>query len=440
MTETRPTETPRRTEAPRLSRALDGMPSAAPVRIIHMGVGNFHRAHQAWYTHRAPDADRWGIAGFTGRSAAMSDALTPQDGLYTLVTRAADGDSFEVVGSIVEVHPAADEDALLARFADPQVAVVTATVTEQGWLGGATPQRIAKGLAARRGAGAGPITILPCDNLPENGRVAHDTVLAAIDDPGLAAWVEQNVDFATSMVDRITPATTDELVSLVEDATGVRDVAPVPTETFSEWVVAGRFPAGRPAWEKAGVTMVEDVEPYEQRKLRLLNGAHSLLAYAGSVLGHTTVDQAVTDPRCRAWVEALWDENCRHLTLPADHLADYRAALVERWENPRVGHLLAQIAADGSAKIPVRVLPALRAERAAGRTPAGCAMAVAAWTCHLRGLGAPLKDADAGPFVDAARGDETSAAPGVLTLLDPDLGADDELVALVARSMAELTA
>lgn len=421
------------------SRALAGMPAAPPVRLVHVGVGNFFRAHQAWYTHHAPDAAQWGIAGFTGRSAAMAEALAPQDGLYTLVTRGAEGDSFEVIGALAEIHPAADEQALRRLLADPQVAVVTATITEQGWLAGPVPERLAQGLRARRDAGAGPITLLPCDNLPHNGDVARREVLTHCD-ADLAAWVDEQVDFATSMVDRITPATTDDLVGDVAEATGHRDAAPVPTEPFAEWVVAGRFPAGRPRWEDAGATLVDDVEPYEQRKLWLLNGAHSLLAYAGPVLGHQSVAEAIADPRLRGHVEDWWDEACRHLTLDADHLADYRTALLDRFANPRVRHQLAQIAHDGSSKLPVRILPALRAERAAGRLPEGAATAVAAWVAHLRGQGAPVQDAGAAPYAQAAEGDDTrEAVRGVLALLDADLGADDALVDLVTAQLAALT-
>lgn len=421
-----------------LSRSLSGMPAAPCVRMVHVGVGNFFRAHQAWYTHHAPDAADWGIAGFTGRSAAMAEALTPQDGLYTLVTRGADGDAFEVVGALAEVHPAADDQAFARLLADPEVAVVTATITEQGWLAGPVPARLAAGLRARRDAGAGPITVLPCDNLPDNGAVARREVMRHCDDD-LAAWVERNVDFATSMVDRITPATTDDLADVVAAATGHRDASPVPTEPFSEWVVAGRFPAGRPRWEDAGATLVDDVEPYEQRKLWLLNGSHSLLAYAGPVLGHETVADAIGDERLRAHVDQWWDEACRHLSLPADHLADYRSALLERFANRRVRHLLAQIAHDGSSKLPVRILPVLRAERADGRLPEGAATAVAAWVAHLRGRGAPVADAGAAPYAEAAAVDDPRAAVrGVLTLLDEGLGADDPLVDLIAARLAAL--
>ena len=447
------------------------MPPAPPVRMVHMGIGNFHRAHQAWYTAHAEDAAEWGYAGFTGKGARIADALAPQDGLYTLVTQGADGDHPEVIGAIAEVYPASDHEALLAKFADPQVVVVTITVTEQGYVRGAdggldlsdpvvladieaakadlratvksAPARIAAGLAARRAAGAGPITVLSCDNLPANGEAARNVVtgFAAAVDPDLAEWIAENVDFATSMVDRITPATTDALQARVEELCGWTDASPVPTEPFSEWVVQGEFPAGRPKWETAGAALVDDVEPYEQRKLWLLNGSHTMMAYAASIRGHETVEQAIKDPLVRGWVDTFWAEASKYLSLPAEDNAKYRQALVERFENPNIRHNLAQIAHDGSTKIVVRTIPTILSERAAGNLPRGCATTIAAWVLHLRGLGAPVADKLAGPAQEAANsGDLETAVPRVLDTLSPGLGADAELVALVVEQAAAIQA
>lgn len=447
---------------PHLDRSLPDTPTAAPVRIVHLGVGNFHRAHQAWYTASSPDADQWGIAAFTGRRTEMADALQPQDGLYTLITRSGDGDSFDLIGALTDVRAAADHDAYLDYLSSPEVAIVTITVTEAAYLRGSDghldvdavatdldalrsdlrnpvatlPARVAAGLAARRASGATAITVLSCDNLPENGSVTRTVVreLAELLDPSLVEWIDANVDFATSMVDRITPATTDDDRAAVAQACGYVDAYPVPTEPFSEWVVAGTFPAGRPRWEVAGATIVDDVQPFEQRKLWLLNGSHSLLAYAGSIRGYVTIDEAIADSDCRSWVETFWDEAARHLTLPADDIATYRDALLTRFSNPRIRHLLAQIAADGSTKLVVRTVPTIRAERAEGRVPTGCATTVAAWVLHLRGLGVPIKDAGAGPARDAANsGDLTSAVPAVLEILEPGLGDDEEFVDAVLR-------
>jgi len=438
------------------------MPPPAPVRIVHLGAGNFSRAHQAWYTAHAADANRWGIAAFTGRRPDIAQALTPQDGLYTLITRRAEGDTFEVIPALAAVHASSEHSTYLAYFARPEVAVLTITVTEAGYLIGSDghldadrevvvadiatlrsdprasvvslPAKLVAGLLARRAAGAGPITVLSCDNLPDNGAVTRTIVtdLAALVDDTLTDWVEKHVDFASSMVDRITPATTDEDRSLVREQQGYADAEPVPTEPFSEWVISGRFPAGRPRWEDAGATLVEDVGPFEQRKLWLLNGSHSQLAYAGSIRGHTTIAEAVADPACRAEVETFWDEATRHMQLSGDTVATYRAALLSRFANPRVQHRLAQIAADGSTKLRVRTLPVLRAERAAGRLPEGCAATLAAWILHLRGAGAPVNDAGAEAGRQAAALDDLAAAvPAVLNTLEPGLSRDYALVALV---------
>jgi fructuronate reductase len=455
---------------PRLGRSLLGLPPAAPVRLVHLGLGNFHRAHQAWYTANASDGSGWGIAAFTGRRPDTAEQLAPQDGLYTLITRSADGDRFEVMESLAAVHPSTDHGAYLDYLRRSEVAVVTITVTEAGYVRGpdghldsgrdvvaadiaalrtgpeaavtSLPAKLVAGLLARRAAGSGPITILSCDNLPENGAVTERVVndLAAEIDDTLPGWISENVDFATSMVDRITPATTAEDRSIVAAAQGYDDAAPVPTEPYAEWVIAGRFPAGRPAWDDAGAQIVEDVTPYEQRKLWLLNGSHSLLAYAGSIRGHATIDEAIADPQCRTWVETFWAEASPHLILSSEAVTDYRAALLDRFGNTRVRHQLSQIAPDGSIKLPVRIIPALRAERAEGRMPVGCATVIAAWILHLRGYGAPLKDPGAGAAQQASsESDPSAAVGGVLDTLSAGLSEDGALVAVVVEQLEALT-
>ena len=458
-------------EVPRLSRSLPDTPPTAPVRMVHLGVGNFHRAHQAWYTSHSPDADQWGIAGFTGRRRDTADALAPQDGLYTLITRSAEGDTFELLGALSAVHAATDHEAYLDYLSRAAVALITITVTEAAYLRGADghldagldvivsdlealrsdprspvaslPARLVAGLVARRSSGAAALTILSCDNLPDNGAVTKTVVqdFAALLDESLCDWIDSQVDFATSMVDRITPGTTDEDRALVQQACGYVDASPVPTEPFSEWVISGGFPAGRPRWEEAGAAIVAEVEPFEQRKLWLLNGSHSMLAYAGSIRGHSTIDEAIADPDCRSWVEMFWDEASRHLTLPAADIAEYREALLARFSNPRAGDQLARIAADGSTKLVVRTVPTIRAERAAGRVPSGCATTIAAWILHLRGLGAPVKDSGAGPAQQAANsGELPEAVPAVLDVLEPGLGGDTEFVEAVLRQADAITA
>lgn len=455
--------------APRLSRAAGHGRTAAPVRLVHLGLGNFFRAHPCWHTEHARDAAQWGIAAFTGRgSPPLVDDLNEQDGLYTLVSRAGDGDRFEVLGSLSRAHGAADHDAWLACFEAPELAAVTITVTEAGYLRGAhggldtarpevqadlellrqdpralvrtAPARLVAGAAARRRADAGSFAIVPCDNTPGNGalaeRVVHD--LAELVEPGLAAWIRRSVGIVTTVVDRITPRTAREDVQTVLDSTGLDDRCPVVTEPFHEWVLSGPFPAGRPSWEDAGAIFADDVTPYEHRKLWLLNGAHSLLAYAGSIRGHETVAGAVADDTCRSWVQEWWEAASPHLGQPAAELDAYRAALLERFQNTRMHDRLDRIAADGSQKLPIRILPALRAERAAGRLPAGATRVLAAWVCHLRGLGAPVSDARADEVVPLAAGALSEAVPRVLGRLDPELGADGDVAALVVDQCEQL--
>ena len=438
-----------------------------PVRIVHLGLGNFFRAHQAWYTAHSSDAAAWGIAAFTGRSTNLADALSDQDGLYTLVVRSADDDTAEIIPSISHAYPGTDLARLFGYLADPGVAIVTLTVTEAGylfdrgelnvrdpavradldaWAAGhrtelrTVPARLAAALAARRDAGAGAIAIVPCDNLPDNGRVARTVVagFASLVDSGLAEWIYDEVEFVTTMVDRITPATIEADRDRAAELTGFDDRVPVITEPFTEWVLSGDFPAGRPAWEDAGARFVDDVTPYEERKLWLLNGGHSLLAYLGSARGHLTVAEAVADPDCLGWLEQWWDLAGPYLRLRAQEVGDYRQDLLDRFRNPRIRHLLAQIAVDGSAKLPVRILPVLRRERADGRMPAAAVRILAGWLNHLRGAGAPVKDADGERLVALATGDHPAAA--VLGALDSSLTDDPALVAAVADLADKLAA
>jgi fructuronate reductase len=452
-----------------LSRAAGPGRAAAPVRLVHLGLGNFFRAHQCWYTDYATDAADWGIAAFTGTSnRPLVSELNAQQGLFTLVSRAEDGDRFEVLSSLSRAHAAADHEAWLRYFTRPELSAVTVTVTEAGYLRGphggldlsrpevladlaslrsdlagsvrTAPARLVGGLAARWRADAGPVALVPCDNTHQNGELAGRVVreLAELVNPGLAGWLADSVAVVATMVDRITPRPSPGDVRAVRESTGFDDRCPVVTETFSEWVLSGTFPGGRPQWQAAGATFTTDVTPFEQGKLWLLNGAHSLLAYAGSILGHRTVPAAVADEACRRWLGEWWAEAAPHLAQPAADVAVYRAALLQRMSNNRLGDRLDRIAADGSQKLPIRILPVLRAERAAGRMPAGSTRVLAAWVCHLRGLGAPVSDARASEVVPLATGTLRVAVPRLLGWLDEALGADAAVVAAVTDQAGQL--
>jgi fructuronate reductase len=467
--------------APPLSRALLASvdrkrAEPAPARIVHLGLGGFHRAHQAWYTDRASDAASWGIAAFTGRTPDAALRLASQDGLYTLIERAGEGDTASIVGSIVEAVDGANVERLVGLLASASTSLVTITVSEAGYrlaqdglpdpadelltadLGAiaaatrrpellaatdARPRtalgRLLLGLEARRRADAGPIAIVPCDNVPDNGGLVATGLraMAAETDAALAGWIDRNVAFVSTSVDRITPRTTrEDLVAAVE-LTGWHDAVPVVTEPFSDWLLCGEFPAGRPAWESAGARFVDDIEPFERRKLWLLNGAHSLLAYAGLSRGHETVAGARGDPQCVRFVEAYWDEATPHLP-PGLAIEAYRSALLERFSNPRIEYRLRQIATDGVAKLRVRIAPVVLAERAAGRDARASLRAIGAWLALALG-GAHLPDTESAAIDAALALPGRAAIDQLVRLVEPRLLDDELVMASLLRSSSDLT-
>ena len=377
-----------------LTRAATSLP-VVPVGIVHLGVGVFHRAHQAWYTDQVDTDRRWGIAGFTGRTPDVAELLTRQEGLYTLIER-GDHDRGGIVGALSSVTDGANVEALATAVAAPTTKVVTLTISEAGYTAWGVPGRLLKALDARRHADAGPIAIVPCDNLPAVGTHLAELLHRMADAP-LATWMSENVSFVSTSVDRITPATTPADRGVAEKLTGFEDDAPVVTEPFHNWILSGTFPGGRPEWQNAGALFVDDIVPYEQRKLWLLNAGHSTLSYLGFSLGLQTVAEAIENEYCRTAVENLWAEASRHLPSEVD-VAGYCAQLVERWRNPRIAHSLGKIAQDGLEKLRVRVVPVALLERAAGRDAAACATTIAAWMAvtggTLRELSHELADDD----------------------------------------------
>ena len=387
--------------------------SALGVGIVHLGIGAFHRAHQAEFTEDAIAAGggAWGICGVTQRSRAVLDELAPQDGLYTLVTRGSRDVRARVIGTVREVLFAGTDVAkVLARLADPEVRVVTLTVTEKGYrhdpasgrlrrddpgiqadAAGAPPTtvigQIVRGLQARMLADAGPVAVLSCDNLAHNGRTLAALVgefvetLPAEESARLASWIAGQVSFPSSMVDRIVPATTAADRADVRSLIGLDDEAAVVTEPFRQWVIEDDFPGGRPAWQRAGALLTDDVTPYEVVKLRMLNGAHSTLAYLGALAGCETVAETMDHEAFATVVQRLMRDDVRpSLAAPAGlDLGDYQEQLLERFANPSLRHRTTQIAMDGSQKLPQRLLSTLRARRAAGAEPRWIAFAVAAW-------------------------------------------------------------
>ncbi|MBD9525661.1 mannitol dehydrogenase family protein [Paracoccus sp. PAR01] len=413
--------------------------------IVHLGFGAFHRAHQAVFTQRALniDPDAWGIVAVNLRSPGPIRDLEAQDGLYTVVTRGAGGDSAEVIG-VTEDWLCAAEDLpeLLDHLADPAIRIVTLTVTEKAYgidpaTGGldrahpsiaadlALPDRpssavglLVAGLSRRRAEGIAPFTVLTCDNLPSNGRVLRRLVteFAAVTDPELSDWIATEVSFPCSMVDRIVPAATDATRALAATLTGAEDALAIETEPFIQWVIEDDFPQGRPAWDKAGAVMVANVEPYENMKLRMLNGAHTLIAHLGILNGLEHVRDVMAVPKLAAQARAhMLAAQATLAPVPGIDLDRYRDDLLARFANPAIAHRNIQIAMDSTQKLPQRILmPAVDALEA-GQDITPFARVTGAWIAatakrrdaddprraELLAAVAAMTDGDpAGPFLD----------------------------------------
>jgi fructuronate reductase len=410
--------------SPRLA-SLDGLPAgirtprygrSAATGIVHLGVGAFHKAHQAVYTDDALESagGGWMITGVSLRSPGAAAALDPQDGLYTLLTRGPEGTSARVIGSIADVLVAPqDPGAVLAALARPDTRIVSLTITEKGYgidprTGGldrnhpaiaadlADPDRtqsalgfIVAALHVREAFGLPPFTVLCCDNLPSNGRLLRRLVLefAAARDPAIVSFIEREVRFPSTMVDRITPAPTAATLADAERLTGRSDLAAVETEPFSQWIIEDDFVAGRPEWEAGGALFVKDVAPYEKMKLRMLNGTHSMLAYAGFIAGHAHVRDVMADTDLARLARRHMDAAALTLDpVPGIDLSRYAGDLVARFANPAIAHQTWQIAMDGTQKLPQRLVePAMVALRR-GLPLDGYAFAVAAWMRYGLGM------------------------------------------------------
>lgn len=422
--------------------------------IVHLGIGAFHRAHQAWYTELAMavgDRD-WAITGVSLRSPAVAEQLNPQDGLYTVTERSEAGWGSRLVEAVREVLVAQDQRAsVIARIADPACHIVSLTVTEKGYCraadgsldfaladAGSLYALIAEALRRRHDAGLPGLTLLSCDNLADNGQQLARLMGEYLErhDRVLAPWFDRACACPSTMVDRIVPATTDADRAELAARFGLADQAAVLTEPFSQWVIEDCFAGPRPRWERVGAELVDDVRPYETAKLRMLNGAHSFLAYVGLAHGHTYVHQAVADPVLRPQVEALLrDEAAPTITAGAGQdLSAYAAALLERFANPALNHRLIQIAMDGSQKLPQRWLDTLAANQARGQGCPAIRRGIAAWIRHLRGANGPVDD----PLAEAL-GQAAKAADPVSTLFGADgllrhgwQPADDDRAAIIA--------
>ncbi|WP_156175647.1 mannitol dehydrogenase family protein [Bradyrhizobium sp. LTSP849] len=465
--------------APRIRRPAYDRSRITP-GIVHLGLGAFHRAHQAVVIDDclSAGANAWGIIGASLRSPDTRDALAPQDHLYTVAVRAAEGTEHRVIGALLDSVVAREKPSrLVDRMADPSTRIVSLTVTEKGYCH--TPQTgdlderhpdvvhdlnnfdaprsapgfIVAALARRRAQGLSPFTVLCCDNLAANGHTVQRIVtqFAALRSKDLGKWIADTVAFPCTMVDRIVPETTDADRDAVASALGLRDAWPVMTEPFTQWVVEDRFATGRPDLAAAGVELVTDVKPFELMKLRLLNASHSALAYLGYLAGYETIADTMTDPHFARLAAQVMEEAAVTLTMPSGtDLAAYRASLLKRFSNPALHHRTWQIAMDGSQKLPQRLLGAMQDRIARNMPIATHALAVAGWMRYVtaldeHGRAIDVRDPLAGELAALAREAGPVAerlAPALLgvTKVFGPLGAKQRLREAVTAALGRLYA
>ena len=445
-------------------------------RIVHLGFGAFHRAHQGVYTDilAAEHGSDWGYCevNLIGGEQQIAD-LKKQDNLYTVAEMSADAWRARVVGVVNDaLHAEVDGlERVLAAMCEPQVAIVSLTITEKGYCHSPAtgqlmldnpliaadlrnPQQpksavgvIVEALARRKAAGLTPFSVMSCDNMPENGHVARNVVTAYAREVNrdLAAWIEQHVTFPSTMVDRIVPAVTPETLDKIAQLTGVRDPAGVACEPFRQWVIEDNFVAGRPAWEKAGAELVKDVVPFEEMKLRMLNGSHSFLAYLGYLAGYQHINDCMTDAHYRRAAHALMlREQAPTLKVQGVDLARYADLLIERYSNPALRHRTWQIAMDGSQKLPQRWLDSIRWHLAHQSRFDLLTLGVAGWMRYVGGVddrGAAIEICD--PLLNVIQqavknseeGDaRVKALLGIHAIFGDDLAQRPEFVAQVAEA------
>lgn len=440
--------------------------------ILHIGVGNFHRAHQAVYLDDLFNTGRdldWGIvgAGIKSFDADRRALLQAQDWLTTVVELDPQGYSARVTGAMIDFLEV-DAETLINKLADPAIRIVSLTITEGGYFMDAaggfdathpeivhdaanpdTPQTVfgllLAGLQLRRSLGQAPFTILSCDNLPENGDVTRQSVegLAALISSDLHDWVAENVACPNSMVDCITPGTSQREISMIAEKFGIDDAAPVVCEPFRQWVMEDNFPQGRPALEHVGVEFVDDVAPYETMKLRILNAGHATIAYPSALLGHEYVHEAMADPEIVAWLVQLMRREVIPVLppIPGVDFEAYLQTCVTRFSNPAIGDTITRLCQDGSNRQPKFILPTITEALAADADIDGLALEVALWCRYCAETGDELEDERGGQLATAARA--TRDDPGAFLRLEEvfgDLGANDHFAAAFARQIGLLGA
>jgi mannitol 2-dehydrogenase len=379
--------------------ALRGVPVPAydrarlQPRIVHVGVGGFHRAHLAVYVHQLASAGvDWGIVGLglLAKDADMAGALRAQDHLYTLIEKGTGEPAAQIIGSITGFvyAPSGHDSAASELIAARRTSILSLTITESGYAEGSTTfDRIAAALALRRDRTTGPLTILSCDNLPGNGHVARTATLSAAArlDAALPAWVEEHCTFPNSMVDRITPTTSDEDRRWLRDSAGIIDRWPVVAEPFMQWVIEDDFAGGRPSWEQAGAVITDRIQDWESYKLRMLNAGHSCIAYLSALAGITFVHEAMAVPPVRAFLDGLLRHEAMPtlVEIPGHPRAEYAASVLERFANAGVRDQIARVCLDGSVKFPAYLIPTIERQLETGAPIERSAIALAGWARYL---------------------------------------------------------
>lgn len=455
--------------------------SRLKTKIVHLGFGAFHRAHQGLYTSELAQktTSDWGYCEvnlFGGE--ALIEALRQQDHLYTVLEKGANGNQTKISGSVIEsLHAGIDGiNTVLAKMTEPQIAIVSLTVTEKGYCADAAtgkldqshpaivtdlanPQAprsaigvIVEALRLRKQAGLTPFTVMSCDNIQENGHVAKTAVLqyAALLDETLSQWIEANVTFPCTMVDRIVPAATEEALNEIADSLGVYDACGIACEPFRQWVIEDNFVAGRPDWNEVGAQFVDDVVPYEEMKLRMLNGTHSFLAYLGYLGGYAHISDTMADANYKAVaLKVMMEAQAPTLSMPeGTDLQGYANRLIERFVNPSLKHRTWQIAMDGSQKIPQRFGGSLRHHLANGTSFELIATAIAGWIRYVTGIDEngqlidvqdPLADKLAELFAEhGSEAEVVKIVLGLESIFPADIGQNAQVVEAVTKAYQSL--
>lgn len=384
--------------------------------IVHLGIGAFHRAHQAWYTEQCLNLQKdmsWGILGVSLRSATVQNQLLPQDCFYTVVEKDSCKENYHIIGAIKDVLVAPhDPQEVISRMVADETKIISLTVTEKGYCHNPSTGNldishpdiqfdlanihrpktaigfICAALQQRQKAGNKAFTVLSCDNLSNNGSLLKNLILQFAEqlDKRLHRWLQAELHCPSTMVDRIVPATTTEDIMQLEQRSGYVDRGMVVTEPFSQWIIEDKFAGSKPCWEKMGALLVDDVTPYEEMKLRLLNGAHSIIAYLGTVTGHAYVADIIAKPLLKQYVQCFMTQAAESINAPAGiDIPDYQAQLLARFTNTALLHKTTQIAMDGSRKIPQRWLNTIRYRLKQGDDIDLLSFALATWIYHLGG-------------------------------------------------------